>query len=510
MDIASRRKIKKEEGQTKGLIKDNTPNKSAKQWTPSSAEKPNPKRINKLNNMEMNQMTKVREGTSNPPPPDPPINPLVFDLAVMEQRLIASYQENIKAEVSNAIANYQENIKTEVSNAIKPLQESIDVLLASKKKTEEIQGEVKKLKHENKAMTHRCNIMERENKTLKNRLNDIENKLLENNIVMHGVEETLKESELQRKRKVKAMISHTVNRSTVAERMEVVENIPIEWTERLGRYNEQRSRPISIKSNRQDCDLLLQHKKHFPDGVYVDREYCVETEKEHQYLRPILQKARKFEDLRGSCRMDGSTLLIQGKKYTRTNVHQLPEKISGFNCTSKSDDETICFFGELNPFSNFHPCSFEVAGIKYHSSEQFIQHMKARFFEDKKSAEAILHAPTPRECKQLSKGIVNYNYDSWANMAKELCKPGISAKFFQNPDLAKMFEVTGNKSLVEACYKKLWGTGIPLHHPDCLNQEKWYNKGIMSEMLSEIRAELNGIRCDNEEEVKSTDMVTDL
>ena len=54
---------------------------------------------------------------------------------------------------------------------------------------------------------------------IKNRLNDIENKLLENNIIMHGVEESFEESELQRKRKVKAMISHTVNRSTVAERM---------------------------------------------------------------------------------------------------------------------------------------------------------------------------------------------------------------------------------------------------------------------------------------------------
>ena len=376
--------------------------------------------------------------------------------------------------------------------------------MASKRKTEKIQGEVKKLKHENKAMTHQCNIMERENKTLKSRLNDIENKLLENNIVMHGVEESFEESELQRKMKVKAMISHTINRSTVAERMGVVEKIPIEWTERLGRYNEQRNQPIFIKfANKQDCDLLLQHKKHLPDGVYVDREYCVETEKERQYLRPILKKARKFEHLRGSCRMDGSTLVIQGKKYTRTNVHQLLERISGFNCTSKSDDEPICFFGELNPFSNFHPCNFEVAGIKYHSSEQFIQHMKARFFEDKKSAEAILHAATLRECKELSKGIVNYNYDRWASMAKELCKPGISAKFFQNPDLAKMFEMTGNKSLVEACYEKLWGTGIPLHHLDCLNQEKWYNKGIMSEMLDEIRTELYGIRGDNEEEVEA-------
>ena len=73
-----------------------------------------------------------------------------------------------------------------------------------------------------------------------------------------------------------------------------------------------------------------------------------------------------------------------------------------------------------------------------------------------------------------------------------------------------MFEVTEDKLLVEACYEKLWGTGIPLHHPDCLNKEKWSNKGIMSEMLGEIRDELNGIRGDNTEEGGNVEMVTDL
>ena len=96
MDMSATRKLKKEEGQTKlkGLIKDNTTNKSAKQWTPPSAEKPTPKRINKQNNMDVNQNTEVMEGTSNPPPPPPgpPINPMVFDLAAMEQQLIESFQ----------------------------------------------------------------------------------------------------------------------------------------------------------------------------------------------------------------------------------------------------------------------------------------------------------------------------------------------------------------------------------------------------------------------------------
>ena len=217
--MSSRRKLKSEEGQTKlkGLIKDNTQNKCAKQRTPPSAEKPNPKRTNTSTNMEKDhsQVTQDKDSTLTS---YPPMNPLMFDLAAMEKRLIASYQESIKAEVSNAIANYQENIKTEVSNAIKPLQESIDVLLASKKKSEEIQSEVKRLKCENKAITIHCNIMEKENSSLKNRLNDIENKLLENNLVMHGVEETYEESESHRKRLVKSIIAHTANGNTIDEK----------------------------------------------------------------------------------------------------------------------------------------------------------------------------------------------------------------------------------------------------------------------------------------------------
>ena len=44
---------------------------------------------------------------------------------------------------------------------------------------------------------------------------------------MHGVEESFEESESQWKQKEKAMISHTVNKHTVEERMEISDNIPI-------------------------------------------------------------------------------------------------------------------------------------------------------------------------------------------------------------------------------------------------------------------------------------------
>ena len=98
----------------------------------------------------------------------------VFDFAAMEQRIIASYRESIKQEISEAL---------------KPLESRIDELLQIKTKTDKISGEVKKLKQENKTIERRCNLVERENKTLKDQLNSIKNKMLECHVIMHGVEE---------------------------------------------------------------------------------------------------------------------------------------------------------------------------------------------------------------------------------------------------------------------------------------------------------------------------------
>ena len=334
--MTSKRKLTKEVGQCTlsefEFTRSESPTRSVKQRTPPSTEKPDSKRIN---------MSNPKQRHTN--------DTVAFDFAAMEQRIIASYRESIKQEVSEAL---------------KPLESHIDELLQIKSKTDRISGEMKKLKIENKTIERRCNLVERENKTLKDHLNSIENKMLECHVIMHGVEEAEDENSDQRIDKIKEMLSFTINKPTLEEQLNVANNIPIVNVERLGRYNENRNRPISITfENKSDSDLLLKRKKKLPDGVFVDREYCKETEKERQFLRPVLKEARKSEEYRGKCKMDGSTLVLQGKKFTRDNIHQLPEKLSGFNCTSKSNENTICYFGELNPFSNFHPCTFDVAGI---------------------------------------------------------------------------------------------------------------------------------------------------
>ena len=80
--------------------------------------------------------------------------------------------------------------------------------------------------------------------------------------------------------------------------------------------------------------------------------------------------------------MEEDTLVIRGNHYTVNNLHQLPTEINGFEATTKKGVGVTCFFGELNPLSNFHPVKVEHDGYIYHSSEQLIQHKKAQLFGD--------------------------------------------------------------------------------------------------------------------------------
>ena len=93
----------------------------------------------------------------------------------------------------------------------------------------------------------------------------------------------------------------------------------------------------------------------------------------------------------------------------------------------------------------------------------------------------------PLDCKRLARNISGYKHDDWKKVAKDICKPGIAAKFGCNLQLAHVLKSTGNKTLVESCYDPLWGTGLPLKAKDCLNSEKWLNIGILGEILMEIR-----------------------
>ena len=169
------------------------------------------------------------------------------------------------------------------------------------------------------------------------------------------------------------------------------------------------------------------------------------------------------------------------------DLDNLPQAISPINVSTKSNEDVVGFFGELCPFSNFHPAKFSYKGKEFHSSEQFIQHTKAQYCNDHETADRILNAHSALACKQLGYLVKNYNHQNWVNSIETLCKEGIRAKFEQNPHLLRMLLNTGEKTIVESSKDDVWGTGIPLFRWDCLNDKLWSGKGKLGIMLMEIR-----------------------
>ena len=179
-------------------------------------------------------------------------------------------------------------------------------------------------------------------------------------------------------------------------------------------------------------------------------------------------------------------LVIKGISYTIEDIHKLPPDLSGDQICSKSDPQTYSFFGCLHLFSNFYQVPFNYQGHTYHSSEQMIQHLNASYFDADDIAEQILSTSCALECKNLARDILNYNHDSWNSIAKEMCEGGIKAKFMQNKSLQTTLVKTGNKVIAECCLDQIWGTGVPLHDDQVLNQHNWVGQGILGKILEEI------------------------
>ena len=158
---------------------------------------------------------------------------------------------------------------------------------------------------------------------------------------------------------------------------------------------------------------------------------------------------------------------------------------------SKENENTVGFFGELNPFSNFHRCAFRVNDKWFHSSEQYIQMKKALYFGDQAVARKIEAADDALECKRISREIKSFDADAWNEIAGTETYLGISEKFRQNTELKNTLIQTGDKNIVECSYDKIWGSDIHLNNVNALNKETWVGNNLLGKILMDIRNDIN-------------------
>ena len=460
-----------------------------KKRTPPSTEKPKPKRATKTltPDPQSKELAEMEEPV-NPPKTDTQV-PKEPDKVHLSPELLELYNM-LHRDLDNKIDPLQRSvndIQTKLSSQENRIEEVMTKLSTQENKIEGVMN----IKHEYSKLHTCCTAMEKENKLLKDRLTAIENQLLENNITLQGINEDAWELNSVLREKTYHALANTIEASTRQKQLEEAKKMPIKKIQRMGKYNSNRGRPISVSfTYKEDADYVYENKSKLKKGIYIDREYNPETESNRRILRPILRKARSLDLYKKKCKMEGDQLIIKSKTYTVDNLSELPDEINGFNSTSKTDGETLGFFGELNPLSNFHRCNFNINNTTYHSTEQFIQHEKAIFFKDINIANKIMESKTPIECMLLSKEIENVDMDRWKEVAKARCQPGIAAKFEQNHNLGNMLKNTGDLLLVESSFNSTWGTGVPLHREDCLNKNQWTSIGILGELLMEVRKKL--------------------
>ena len=236
----------------------------------------------------------------------------------------------------------------------------------------------------------------------------------------------------------------------------------------------------------------MENRGYLSDGVYVNCEYAPEIERKRCTMLPVLQAARLIEGYKKQVQLDKDKMVIKGKDYDMSNIHDLPEDLNAFKVTSKESDDVIGYFGELNPLSNFFPGTFSLDGYNYISSEQYIQASKAQYFGDTEVFNQIMGCKCSIDCKDFSRKIRGVDNSKWDTVAADICHSGIREKFVQNPILMEILvKRTGNKRIVECAKDRLWGTGVPLAQEDCLNSDRWITPGIMGKLLEDIRMEFS-------------------
>ena len=397
----------------------------------------------------------------------------------------------------NLTQNLRSIIDESVNKAIERVTTSVNRIIEANPVIQTHSNAIAKLQKDSTKNQTSVDKINRDQEELKAKLISIENRTLENCLAFRGLPESEYEKESETRKKIKETLKNLISSNSDEEAEQSIKNFEIRRCKRLGKYFKDRARPISVDFLRKDdTDYIMENKSQLPDGVYADREYNQETERKRKLLQPILKAARQHKDFQGRCKMDQDTLVLRGKCYTVNTIDQLPNSLSTVNVTSKSNETTFGYFGELNPLLNFHPLPFRMYDQEYHCSEQYIQEAKAKYFNDIETYDKLCNTKTGLECKIIAKQTKNFNGKKWEQVAKDICKPGIKQKFQMNHKPRRMLlHHTKNKLIIECAKDMLWGTGVPLDNEKCLDSSMWKGhgtkkQGIMGEILCEIRNEL--------------------
>lgn len=168
----------------------------------------------------------------------------------------------------------------------------------------------------------------------------------------------------------------------------------------------------------------------------------------------------------------------------------------------KPETAIIYFWGHTpNPkkitaacLSQWYDCYFEVDGVQYHTTEQYMMASKAKLFGDNEVYNEIMTANNPYDYKKLGREVCNFESSLWDARKYEIVVEGNKAKFGQNSEIREFLLSTGDAILVEASpFDKIWGIGLDRDTAIKGTVEHWQGENLLGCALMEVRDDLRGL-----------------
>jgi ribA/ribD-fused uncharacterized protein len=163
--------------------------------------------------------------------------------------------------------------------------------------------------------------------------------------------------------------------------------------------------------------------------------------------------------------------------------------------------------GPFKEFSNWYPSNFYLlectangneeqytTTVFFNSGEQAIMAVKAVIFNDVEAYKALTKNDqiTPKECKEIGRGINNFSDKDWVKSIIPLIARVLYHKFKFDEELRDKLLSTGDKIIAEMTSEDdRWGTGVNSDDIRANNPSEWPGLNVLGYILMLIRHKLN-------------------
>ncbi len=288
--------------------------------------------------------------------------------------LMLGMEERIKEELLKAQNIAITSVRDDIQASLNNLQSELSVELKDLHKGLSIASDrAEENSRQIQDLTVRVQVLEEENKVLKWKQTDTENRDKRTNLVLQGVSESVSDAALEQ---------HFLQ--VYRDHLKIQEDIKIERIHRVGVQGRQCSRNVVIKFNSfRDRQQIWEKQRLLKTmGLYLDEHFALPVQQERAQLLPFLQAARKRGE---KATMIINKLLIAGQRYSAnsTDLRSLQLRY-GTNIKDHSEKEintdagpAIAFYGRFSELSNFYLTPVKVRDRTFPTVEHYYTTRKA-------------------------------------------------------------------------------------------------------------------------------------